>query len=127
MSKLDEMTLGEIKEAAALLSCGNKETGTLNNMVGKDVIIRTYSAGCWFGRLEEKAGNEVILADARRMWRWWAADGISLSACALHGIKHDKSKIVEAVPSVWLEAIEIIPCSPGAIDSIKGAPNVQAG
>ena len=90
-------------------------------MIGKDVIIRTYSAGCWFGELSEKDGAEVILKNARRMWRWWANKGIGLSACALHGVKHDDSKIVEAVESVWLEAIEIIPCNALAIESIKGA------
>jgi hypothetical protein len=29
--------------------------------IGEEVIIRTYSAGVWFGRLEQKDGNEVIL------------------------------------------------------------------
>ena len=99
---------------------------SLNSMVGKKVIIRTYSAGCWFGELAEKEGNEVILKNARRMWRWWAAESISLSACALHGIQRDKSKIVTAVDSVWLQAIEIIPCTDTAIESIEGAGGVEA-
>lgn len=95
-------------------------------MIGKKVIIRTYSAGVWFGELEQKSGNEVILKDARRMWKWWAKEGISLSACALYGVKHDGSKIIEAVDSVWLEAIEIIPCTDTAIQSLEGAPYVKA-
>ena len=95
-------------------------------MIGERVIIRTYSAGVWFGTLSEKAGNEVILADARRMWYWKAAKSISLSAVAIHGIDKNASKIVEAVPSVWLEAIEIIPCSEDALKSIQGAPDVKA-
>ena len=60
---------------------------SLNSMIGKIVIVRTYSAGCWFGELSEKDGNEVILKNARRMWYWHAANSISLSACALFGIK----------------------------------------
>lgn len=99
---------------------------SLNKMIGKKVIIRTHSAGNWFGELSEKDGNEVIIKNARRMWRWWAAESISLSACALYGIKRDKSKIVDAVPSVWLEAIEIIPCTDTAIKSIEGAENAKA-
>ena len=95
-------------------------------LIGKKVIIRTYSAGVWFGVLDKKKKNEVILKDARRMYRWWADQGISLSACALYGVKHDKSKIVEPVPTVWLEAIEIIPCSEVAIDSLENAPHVAA-
>lgn len=80
-------------------------------MLGQKVIVRTYSAGNWFGVLEQKSGKEVILKDARRMWRWWAKKSISLSACALYGVIHEKSKIVAPLESAWLEAIEIIPCT----------------
>ncbi|OPH36753.1 DUF6948 domain-containing protein [Moraxella lacunata] len=124
---IDNLTLGQIKQIQALL--GNHSTPSqdgLNAMLGKKVIIRTYSAGVWFGELEQKAGNEVIIKNARRMWKWWAKEGISLSACALYGIKHNDSKIVEAVDSVWLEAIEIIPCTDVAINSLESAPHVQA-
>ena len=95
-------------------------------MIGKEVIIRTYSAGCWFGVLAKKDGSEVILNDSRRMWRWHAAKGISLSGCAIHGIKEDKSKIVEPVESIWLEAIEIIPCTIKAANSIRGSKHAEA-
>ena len=99
---------------------------TLNRMVGKKVIIRTYSAGVFFGLLVEKSGNEVILEDARRLYRWWAVKSISLSALAVYGIKHDRSKICVTVPEIWLEAIEILSCSDVAIESIERAENVKA-
>ncbi|MBE9590027.1 hypothetical protein IM753_03380 [Moraxella sp. K127] len=124
---IDNLTLGQIKQIQALL--GNHSTPSqdgLNAMLGKKVIIRTYSAGVWFGELEQKAGTEVIIKNARRMWKWWAKEGISLSACALYGIRHNDSKIVEAVDSVWLEAIEIIPCTDVAINSLESAPHVKA-
>ncbi|MCP4342105.1 MAG: hypothetical protein GY799_25285 [Desulfobulbaceae bacterium] len=104
----------------------NTKKRSLNSMIGRKVIIRTYSAGVWFGVLDQKSGDEVILTSARRMWQWWAAESISLSAVAIHGIKHEKSKIVEPVESVWLEAIEILPCTNKAIGSLEGAPYVQA-
>lgn len=94
--------------------------------VGDYVIIRTYSAGVWFGVLARKACDEVVLINARRMWQWWAAESISLSAVAIHGIKREYSKIAEAVPSVWLQAIEIIPCSCKAIESIRDCERVEA-
>jgi len=119
-----ELSLKDLKE---LLIVNQKTESGINDFcIGKKVIIRTYSAGVWFGTLQEKSGNEVILSDARRMYRWWAAESISLSACARYGIKRDKSKICEAVDSVWLEAIEIIPCKAIASESIEGAPNVKA-
>ena len=93
--------------------------------IGQEVIIRTYSAGVWFGRLKEKEGDEVILTEARRMWRWWAKKSISLSGVALHGIKQEDSRIAGAVDSVWLQAIEIIPISGTAAESIRTAQETE--
>ena len=119
-----EVTLKEIAELF-----GMKNTAVASGFdsfaIGQEVIIRTYSAGVWFGRLKQKSGNEVILTEARRMWRWWAKESISLSGVALHGIKQDKSRIAGAVESVWLEAIEIIPVSGKAAESIRTAQETQ--
>ena len=123
---INSLTIGQAKELAALLGGAQPQQSGLNGMVGKKCIVRTYSAGVWFGEIAEKFGNEVIVKNARRLWKWWAAEGISLSSVALHGVKHEESKIVEAVPAVWLEAIELIPASDKAIASIEGAPNVQS-
>lgn len=126
---INELTIGQAKELANLFSSNNttqSDNTGLNTMLGRKVIIRTYSAGVWFGKLIEKSGNEVILEDARRMYKWWAKESISLSAVAIYGIKQEKSKIIEAVSSVWLEAIEIIPCSDTAINDLEGAENVKA-
>ena len=122
---INELTIAQAKELAAMFA-RPPQNASLNSMIGKKVIIRTYSAGVWFGTLSEKSGNEVIISNARRMWRWFAAESISLSAVALHGIKEDKSQIAEAVPQVWLEAIEIIPCSSKSSDQIAGAKNAEA-
>lgn len=132
---VNDLTLGQIKEIYALFNIAAVSTPLpvvsatiegLNSMIGKRVIVRTYSAGVWFGTLAEKSGKEVIIANARRMWKWYAAESISLSAVAIHGIKQSNSKICEAVDSVWLEAVELIPCSSVAVNSIEGAPIVKA-
>lgn len=124
---INDLTLGQLKEINALLGAGyNQKTKGLNCMIGKKVIIRTYSAGVWFGTLEQKDGNEVIIKNARRMWTWWAKEGISLSSVSVNGIKHEKSKIAESVDAVWLESIEIIPCSDIAVNSIESAPDAKA-
>ena len=127
---IDDLTLGQIRELAGLL--GNKlctiesKVDGLNKMIGEKVIIRTYSAGVWFGLLEQKDGKEVILTNARRMYEWWCKEGISLSAVAVYGINQSKSKIIEPVSRVWLEAIEIISCSSVAIKDLEEAQNVKA-
>lgn len=126
---IDDLTLGQIKQLQGVLQNTEKsinKSESLNCMIGQKVIIRTYSAGVWFGILDQKANEEVILKDARRMYQWWAKEGISLSAVALYGIKQDKSKIVEKIPYVWLQAIEIIPCSEVAIKDLEEAQNVKA-
>ena len=78
-------------------------------MIGKQVIVRTYSAGVHFGTLDSRDGKEVVLNDARRIWHWEGA--FTLSAVAMEGVKKT-SKLSVAVPQILLtEAIEIIPCS----------------
>jgi hypothetical protein len=126
MINIEELTIGQAKELATLFSAPQQPQTGLNSMLGKKCVVRTYNAGVWFGEIVEKSGNEVIIKNARRMWKWWAKEGISLSSVALHGVKQDQSKIVEPVPAVWLEAIELIPASDKAVASIEGAPNVQA-
>ena len=119
-----EVTLKEIAELLGMKNTAAK-SGLDGFAIGQEVIIRTYSAGVWFGRLKEKSGNEVILTEARRMWRWWAKESISLSGVALYGIKQEKSRIPGAVESVWLEAIEIIPISGKAAESIRTAQETE--
>ena len=116
-----------LKEIAELLGMKNTsaESGLNSFIIGQEVIIRTYSAGVWFGRLKEKSGNEVILTEARRMWRWWCKESISLSGVVRHGINQDKSRIAGPIDSIWLEAIEIIPISGKAADSIRTAEETQ--
>lgn len=126
---INDLTIGQAKELASLFSAtpaAPVQSEGLNMMIGKKCIIRTFSAGVWFGEVEQKSGNEVIVKNARRMWRWHAAESISLSAVALHGVKHDQSKIAEAVPHIWLEAIELIPATDKAIENIEAAKNAKA-
>jgi hypothetical protein len=96
-----------------------------NTFLNKEVIVRTYSAGAFFGTLIDKKGNEVILANARRLWRFWCAKGIALSGVATYGVEYQKSKICNPVASIWLEAIEIIPCTPTAAKNLQEAPYAQ--
>jgi hypothetical protein len=92
------------------------------SLVGDYVIVRTYSAGVWAGVLREKVKNEVYLANARRLYRWSNIDGISLSGISLNGLKTEESQTCAPVNIVWLEAIEIIPCTDKAKETIINQP-----
>lgn len=89
-------------------------------------MFHTYSADVWFGELFRKAGKEVILTEARRMWSWQCEKSISLSGVVAYGIDRSRSKIAAAVDRVWLEAIEIIPIKGDAMESIRGAEVAKA-
>lgn len=128
---INELTLGQIKEIQSLglgvnMQTVSSESGGISRMIGKKVIIRTYSAGVHYGTLSQKDGKEVILTDARRMYRFWCEKSISLTGVSLYGIKHEKSRICGVVKEVWLEAIEILPCEDEAIKSIESCPETEA-
>ena len=123
---INSLTVGQAKELAGLFGSNSQASTGINYAVGQIVLIRTYSAGIWCGTLTQKVGNEVVLSDARRMCRWWAAKSISLSAVAKFGIIREKSKIAPKIDGVWLEAIEIIAATKIAADSIFGAENAKA-
>lgn len=94
--------------------------------IGKYCIIRTYSAGVWFGKVENKSDMEIILSDARRMYSWKCLDdGITLSHIALNGI-HKDSKIQTAIPAVCLQWIEIMPVSTDAKLTFDAQPYAKA-
>ena len=90
------------------------------NNIGKKVIIRGDRSGVEFGELVEHKGREVTLKNARRIWYWDGA--ASLSQLAKDGTaKPDECKFTVTVDSITiLDAIEIIPCTDKAIESIEG-------
>lgn len=123
---IDNLTIGEAKQLAALFGDKTAPSNSLSSMVGKKVIIRSYSAGVHFGELVEKDGKEVILKSSRRLWYWKTANsGISLSEIANAGL-HKDSKVCAVVESIWLEAVEIIPCTKEAIKNIEGQNEYKA-
>lgn len=85
----------------------------------KPVIVRTYSAGVHFGYLVSRDGKEVVLERSRRIWRWFGA--WTLSEVATGGIDTKKSKIGAPVSVTLTEAIEIIDCTPEAVESLESA------
>lgn len=90
------------------------------DFIGKKVIVRGDRSGVFFGTLKEKNGQEVVLGDCRRIWYWEGA--ASISQLAVDGtVKPANCKFTVVVDFISiLDAIEIIPCTPKAIESIEG-------
>ena len=118
---INNITLGELKTLQSLFNSQSNQTAEgINFAVGKKNIIRTYSAGVWFGLVTQKSGDEVIVSDARRLNYFKTKKGISLSSIANNGV-HEDSRIAEPVKNpTWLKAIELIQCTEEAIISIEG-------
>ena len=88
----------------------------------KKVIVRTYSAGAFAGTLKSRKGQEVVLTNARRLWYW--AGAASLSQLAVDGTaKPGQCKFPCSVREITLlQAIEILPLSAKAEQSIAEVP-----
>lgn len=81
------------------------------------VVVRTRAAGVHIGRLRSVEGREVILDDARRLWRWRGAN--TLNEVALRGVDEDYTRISEPVEMITLlDAIEVIPTSKAAAENL---------
>ncbi len=120
---IDNLTIKEAREIAALFAgtSANKTSQRVNGD-GRYVIVRARDAGVHFGKLDAYEGRTVYLSDSRRMWRWKAASGISLSDCATAGIDAAESRICAQVSHiVILDGCEIIDCTAEAASSIINA------
>jgi hypothetical protein len=85
-------------------------------------IIRTYSAGVHAGYVESRNGEEVTLRNARRIYYW--AGAATLSEMANEGVAKPKEcKFPAAVAEITLtNAIEVIPCTEKARESLQNVP-----
>lgn len=91
----------------------------MENYKGKYVIVRCDRAGVFAGVFEERNNREVMLTDCRRLWYWDGA--ASISQLAVDGTaKPNGCKFTKTVEEILLlEAIEIIPCTEKAEQSIR--------
>lgn len=124
---IDDITIGDAKKIACFVAKKNDDTDNCcHPFIGKKCIFRSYASGVHYGELAEKDGKEVIIKNARRFWYWKTSDkGISLSEVAISGLAKD-SKVCASVDAIWLEAVEIIPCTKEAIKNIEGQNEYKA-
>lgn len=116
---INDMTIGEAREIAALFAnsqvpvSADKPRWT-HPLLGKRVLVRTYSAGVHIGTLvsvNPDNAMECHLKDALRLWKW-EDGGLSLSAVAHNGIKGGRLNRTDEV--ILTNAIEYIPTTPEA-------------
>jgi len=85
------------------------------------VIVRTYSAGVFAGRLLRRSGKEATLLESRRLWYWSGA--ATLHQLAEEGVKNPlECKFVGplSLPHDITEVIEVLRCTVPSATSICG-------
>jgi hypothetical protein len=82
--------------------------------IGAYVLVRTYSAGVHFGQIKSRDGEEIVLKDARRVWRWRGAN--TLNELSQKGPSTDWSRVSEPTPEILLKWIEVMPCSKAGVE-----------
>jgi len=85
---INELTIGEAKELAALFQVGAKPISP-HPFIGQYVIARCYSAGVHAGEVVSVDNENVVLKDSRRLWNWKAKEGVALSGLAQSGLTGD--------------------------------------
>lgn len=81
---------------------------------GKEVIIRTFSAGVHVGEMVgnwEDVNKPIVLKNARRIWKWSGAN--TLNEISKNGLNRKSSRISEPVDEIQLIPIEVIPVKEG--------------
>lgn len=96
-------------------------------MVGKFCVVRSYSAGVFFGMVElvEQSGTgrqRVTLTNSRRLWKWVAKEGVALSGVAVFGLDIKTSTVDSVVQGHHQvdDVVEIIEASAVAVEVICG-------
>ena len=82
-------------------------------------IVRCDRAGVFFGRITDRRGNEVDMADVRKVWYWSGAAAVE--QLAVDGVKNPEAcRITVEVPQMTvMEAIQIIPCTDEATENLR--------
>lgn len=114
MIDINTLTIAEAREIAALVNGldGLAAPAVKSPLIGKHVVVRTYSAGVHIGELIAKDETNVLLKDARRLWSWKGA--FTLTEVATAGVASG-SRMSTAVDLIELtQAVEIIPTTEAA-------------
>ena len=106
---IEEMTIREAREIAAMFANNGTAPRWQHPLIGKRVLVRTYSAGVHIGTLDSVNPDNAMechLKDALRLWKW-SGGGLSLSVVAHNGIRGGRINRTDEV--ALTNAIEYIP------------------
>ena len=115
MSKPETIMIDDVKYVRA--DVVEKPAEKLDGM--EYCIVRTYSAGVFAGYVKSRNGKEVVLINSRGIWYWDGACGLSQLAVDGTNAPANCKFTVEVDRRELTQAIEIIPCTSKAKESIQ--------
>lgn len=94
------MDLNTLKFAITLLEKIQPTDETPAAPIGKKVIVRSRDAGVIYGEYAGNDGSTVHLKNARQLWKWFAAKGLTLIDVATYGVEKADCKFSPAQANV---------------------------
>ena len=95
-------------------------------MKNKYVIVRCDRAGVFFGKYQEKNGNELTLKDVRKLHYWDGAAAVE-EISKIGTKKPNNCRFTVTIPLMTvLDPIQILPCTEEAITVIKSVKEWKA-
>ncbi len=116
------MDLNTLKAAVWLLDQMEKHNTPAAPIgaIGRKVIVRSRDAGVIYGEYAGNDGNTIHLRNARQLWKWCAARGISLIDVATYGVKKSDCNFSPASATVTVfNACALIDTTAEAAASIE--------
>lgn len=107
-----------IEKLLEKLLLGETDTTSQSNdsFIGKYVIVRGYYAGVRCGKLLNETKGNIILEDARMLWRRWCKKSIGLSWLATYGLAdRDEVKVLATQKKIKIKDERVstfFECSP---------------
>lgn len=94
----------------------------MSNFIGKYVILRSISAGVFFGILKEINGNTATMSSVRKIH--YQVGAAAVEQLAEDGIKNIKESRLTVVVSEMeiMSPVQIIPCTEKSIENLTGIP-----
>ena len=94
----------------------------MEDLINKEVIVRSDKAGVFFGTLVKKEGTELTLLNARKLYYWSGASAVE--QLATDGVKYPANcKFTITVSLIILSTYDqIIPVTEKATNVIKSVP-----
>lgn len=118
------MSIQDLKDLIEIANAlgHNKETSP-TNQIGRKVIVRSRDAGVIFGDYVGNDGSTVHLRNGVQLWKWTAAQGISLIDVATYGVKASGCKFSPASATITVfnacALIDVTDIAAASIGSVK--------